>query len=141
MNYNTRLIDIKNILGQWRRRMLTPIGRLTVKKALIIPKMINLIHNLPSPDKDFFLKTLKQKYNSIFGVVISIKVQKNIIIQEYRFRGLKLLDCLEFITALKSSLIRPFIQFGSKWINLLEAITCINVKVNSLWLEEHNSYQ
>ena len=32
LNYNTRLIAIKNTLCQWRRRMLTPLGRLTVIK-------------------------------------------------------------------------------------------------------------
>ena len=56
LNYNTRLTDIKNTLCQWRRRMLTPIGRLTVIKTLIIPKMNHLIPTLPNPDKDFFKK-------------------------------------------------------------------------------------
>ena len=54
LNYNTRLIDIKNTLCQRRKRMLTPIGRLTVMKTLIIPKMNHLILTLPNPDKDFF---------------------------------------------------------------------------------------
>ena len=53
LNYNTRQIDDKNTLYQWRRRILTLITRPTVIKTLIIPKLNHLILTLPNPDKDF----------------------------------------------------------------------------------------
>ena len=109
--------------------MLTTIGRLTVIKTLKIPKMKHLILTLPNPDKDFF-KNFETEYTSIFEMVKSIK---NIIIQEYRFGGLKMLEYFEFITALKLSWIRRLMQCRTKWKNLLEAI--IKEKVNSLWLK------
>ena len=105
LNYNTRLIDIKNTLCQWRRRMLTPIGRLTVIKTLIIPKMNHLILTLPNPDIDFLKNFETEIYQYLWDGKIH-KVKKNIIIQEYRFGGLKMIDYFEFITALKSSWIR-----------------------------------
>ena len=64
-------------------------------------------------------------------MVKSIWLKQNIIIQEYRFGGLKMLDYFEFITALKSSWIRLLKQCRIKWEKkLFEAIT--NEKGNSL---------
>ena len=89
LNYNTRLIDIKNTLCQWRRRMLTPIGRLTVIKTLIIPKMNHLILTLPNPDKDF----LKNFETEIYQYLCDGKIHKvkkkyyNTGIQIWRFEN------------------------------------------------------
>ena len=63
---------------------------------------------------------------------------KHIVIQEYRFGGLKMLDYFEFIKAFKSSWIRRLMQCRTKWKNLLEAI--IKEKVNNLWLKGTTLY-
>ena len=62
-----------------------------------------------------------------------VKSINNIIIQEYRYGGLKMLDYFEFITALKLSWIRRLMQCRTKWKNLFEAI--IKEKAISLWLK------
>lgn len=114
--YNVRFeLQYKNNrynLGQWRRRKLTSIGILTVIKTLIIPEINHLKLTLPNPGKDFS--------KNIHGKIH--KVKKNIIIQEYRFRGLKMFNYFEFIPALKSSWVRRLIQCRTKWKNLIESI-------------------
>jgi hypothetical protein len=37
---------------QWKRRTLTPIGRTTVIKTLLIPKLNHLFISLPTPKKE-----------------------------------------------------------------------------------------
>lgn len=38
LNYNIQIPKISALIQQWERRILTPIGRLTVLKSLIISK-------------------------------------------------------------------------------------------------------
>ena len=65
--------------------------------------MNHLILTLPNPDKDFFKNfETDEIYKYLWDGKIH-KVKKNIIIQEYRFGGLKVRDYFVFITALKSS--------------------------------------
>jgi hypothetical protein len=40
------------MLQHWKRRILTPIGRVTVVKTLVIPKLNHLFLSLPSPSKE-----------------------------------------------------------------------------------------
>ena len=69
LNYNTRLIDIRNTLGQLRRRMITLIGR----QFLNTDSAENESFNAYPPQPGWRLwKTLKQKYTSIFGMVKSM---------------------------------------------------------------------
>ena len=69
--------------------MLTPIGRLTVIKTLIIPKMNNLILTLPNPDKDFFKNFETKIYQYLWDGKIH-KVKKKYYhtgIQIWRFEN------------------------------------------------------
>ena len=59
LNYKTKLFNIENTLGKWRRR--TPIGRLTIIKTLIITKMNHLILTLPKPSWLYFKKILRNR--------------------------------------------------------------------------------
>lgn len=60
LNYLPKLIEIRKLLKQWKVRRMTPIGRLTVLKTLIIPKLNHLILAWPMP-KDTFLKDLESE--------------------------------------------------------------------------------
>ena len=51
-NYYPKITSIKNLLKQWKRRNLTPIGRITVIKSLAISKIVHLFISLPNPPKD-----------------------------------------------------------------------------------------
>ena len=57
MNYKKKLENIHRILAQWKSRKLTLIGKTTVIKTLIVPKMNHLILPLPNPSVDFIKKT------------------------------------------------------------------------------------
>ena len=49
LNYNDKLVKLDNIIAHWNRRELTPLGRITVVKTLILPMFIHLFVSLPQP--------------------------------------------------------------------------------------------
>ena len=51
LNYKSKIADIYKMLQQWEYKKLTPIGRLTILKSLIIPKLNHLILSLPNPNQ------------------------------------------------------------------------------------------
>lgn len=59
LNYNAKQEDIKKLIKHWKLLKLTILGRLTVIKSPIIPKMNHIIFTLPNPSKDcFFFRKL-----------------------------------------------------------------------------------
>lgn len=113
LNYLPKLSEIRKLINQWKSRKLTPIGRITVIKTLLIPKLNNLILTLPNPSTDY----LKNFENDIFQFLWGGKVhrvKKSIIVQDYCHGGLKLIDYRDFVTALKSTWIKRLIRADTK---------------------------
>lgn len=61
INYDGKLLKIQKILKTWKKRQLSPIGKVTVIKTLIIPIIIYLFSNLPDPP-DSFLKDIDTEF-------------------------------------------------------------------------------
>ena len=100
LNYSPKLNEIKKILNQWKRRKLTPIGKVTVIKTLIVPKLNHLILTLPNPSLEIIKLFEKEIYFFLWGNKVH-KIKKNTIIQDYKDGGLRMVDYSEFILALK----------------------------------------
>ena len=49
INIRPRLMQIEKEIVQWRRRYLTPFGKITVIKSLLISKLVHLLLALPNP--------------------------------------------------------------------------------------------
>jgi hypothetical protein len=56
LNYDKKLVKIKHIISQWDKRHLTPIGRITLIKFLLISQLNHLFISLPSPSNTFIKK-------------------------------------------------------------------------------------
>lgn len=54
MNYDKTLVKIKSTVEQWKKRKLTPIGKVTLIKSLIISQLNYLFISLPTPEISFF---------------------------------------------------------------------------------------
>ena len=94
---------------RWNSRSFTPFGRLTVIKTLLIPKINHLILALPNPSEEVIKSFQNDLYNFLWKSKIH-KVNKSVIIQDYRKGVLKWLIIKKMITALKSSWIRRILQ-------------------------------
>ena len=58
LNYEPKLQCIRNSISYWKKRKLTPIGKIIVAKSLLVPILTHLFISLPSPTNDFFLKKI-----------------------------------------------------------------------------------
>ena len=65
INYNLQIPKIKVLIKQWKRRILTPIGRITVVKTLIISKLTHLFISLPTPTKNIISSLNKDIFEFI----------------------------------------------------------------------------
>lgn len=82
MSYNLQIPNIIALVEQWKRRILAPIGRMTVIKSLLILKPIHLFILLANPKKKtisylniyFFnfcgnLRLVKLRGRSLYGTI------------------------------------------------------------------------
>ena len=61
LNFSDKLSNIKTKINYWKRRNLTPLGKITVRKSLLLSSMNHLFIPLPNPNE----KTIKE-INDLF---------------------------------------------------------------------------
>ena len=66
LNYQEKLSQIEKELKQWSKRILTPLGRITILKTLIISKLNHLFISLPNPSDEIINTLQKQFFSSIW---------------------------------------------------------------------------
>jgi hypothetical protein len=96
LNYNTQIPKIKTLIHHWKRRQLTTIGRVTVVKPLLQPKLNHLFIALPNPNED----TLPSLNNWVFFIKTD-KVKRQIVTQHYLKGGFKMVEIKMFLISLK----------------------------------------
>ena len=116
LNYNDKLVKLENIIAHWNRRELTPLGRITVVKTLILPMFIHLFVSLPQPG-EAICKVLNDKVLKFVWQGPS-KIKAKVITKYFDEGGLKMLDINAFMKSLKLSWIRKVIQGQNKFTSL-----------------------
>ena len=129
INYKDKIAQIKNSIKMWRRRFLTPLGKITVIKSLLLPKITHLLIALPNPDTE----TL----NIISGIFYDFlwngraKIKQSVIVKQYFEGGLSMINLTAFTQALKITWLRRILQKESKWqllirkfVNIENAFCC-----------------
>ena len=106
INYNKAITTIKQIISHWSKRRLTPLGRLTIVKTILVPKLNYLFINLPNPPDDV-LKTLESMF---FKFVWNgqDRINRHQFCQPYHAGGIKMINLMEFIHSLKITWLRRF---------------------------------
>ena len=69
MDYGTLIPKVIALIQQWRRRFLTPIGRITVIKTLLIPKLNHLFISIPNPKKEIVSLLYKAMFESSYKTI------------------------------------------------------------------------
>ena len=134
--------------------MLTPIGKITVVKSILLHLFTHCFTSLPSPNSNF-LKTLKDLlYNFIWDG--KAKIKQTIIIKTYKEGGLNMIDINGYIDCLKINWIKRYINNSKgkcyKIVNSLfnvdklfntEKIYCdltIHKLKNAFWIDVLRAY-
>lgn len=89
LNLKNKIIDISKLLGMYKQRNFSIIGKVSVIKTLAIPKLIHVLTVLPKPKPQF-----KKKLNEVFGMFLwnnkKGKINRNLLAQTLEEGGLKL---------------------------------------------------
>ena len=113
INYGNKIQTLKNSIKLWQRRALSPLGKITVIKSLLLPKITHLLIALPNPGI-----TLLQEINTLFYDFLwkgRAKIKQSVVVKQYFEGGLKMVNLFAFEQALKITWIRRMLQDDSKW--------------------------
>lgn len=131
LNYDKKLVKIKSIIDQWSKRKLTPIGKITLVKSLLISQLNHLFIALPNP-KNAFIKELNTILFEFVWNSKSDKIKRKVATQKYAYGGLKMVDLDCYIKGLKSTWIRRLVmEDNSKWKSLLRNNVNLDKLINT----------
>ena len=116
INYSKQLKKIEASIHQWKRRALTPIGKITLIKSLLLPKLVHLFQTLPNPSESFIKNIDTIFYNFIWNGPVD-RIKREILIKQYCEGGLKMLNVQIFANAIKLTWLRRFTS-NKKWMNV-----------------------
>ena len=121
INYNTKFEEIEKEMKSWAKRILTPLGRLTVLKTLLVSKLNHLIIALPNPSRETISKLNKLFFEFIWKSSTD-KIKRDVIIQDFDQGGLRMINIEKYILALKLGWIRRLVKCDSKYKTLFESL-------------------
>ena len=99
-NYSKALTESQVILNNWKKRYLTPFGKVTVIKTFIVSKFNHFFISLPNPSPEMVKSISDLVYKFLWNEKPD-KVNRQQICQDYLDGGLKMLDLEKFIKSLK----------------------------------------
>jgi hypothetical protein len=119
INFGHQIPKIVALIEQWTRRILTSIGRATVIKTLLIPKLNHLFISLPTPNRETVSYLCKSIFEFLWRSSVD-KVKRSVITQDYLSGGIKMVDLNNFITSLKYAWIKRLTKSNSHkpWMNI-----------------------
>ena len=90
LNYEPKLQCIRNSISYWKKRQLTPFGKIIVVKSLLVPILTHLFISLPSPTNEFFKKIHDILYKFVWDG--PAKIKHSVMTKDYVEGGLRMID-------------------------------------------------
>lgn len=113
MNYVEKIKKLDNSIRYWNRRYVTPLGKITVIKSLLIPSFNHLFISLPNPSADTVKTINKKLYDFLWHG--PAKIKSTVVTKNYSEGGLKMINLEMFIKSLKITWIRRLIMTHGDW--------------------------
>ena len=135
-NFDSKIDNIKASLNKWAKRKLTPLGRITVLKTIILPRLVHLLTSLPNPPN----KMIEELNTRFFKFVWNNKVERvkrKVLIQNQKLGGLKMPNINSVNKALKISWIKRLMSSNSKWTGLFESETKTNFQKITIFGDDY----
>ena len=114
LNLNSKIVKIKKLIRTWSTRKLTPYGKVTIVKSLLLSKIRHILLSLPSPNPETF-KTLENIFLSFIWNDKPAKFSKTILEAEVNDGGLKMHNLFLFDKALKLGWLKRYLSSNGKW--------------------------
>ena len=119
INFREKIAQIEQEIKQWSKRILTPLGRITILKTLLVAKLNHLFIALLNPSDEMIKKLNALFYNFIWQSKPD-KIKRDILNQDYLKGGLKMIHLTNYIYSLKLSWIRRLVINDSNYKLLFE---------------------
>ena len=101
-------------MKQWKRRYLTPIGKITVIRTLLLPMFNHLFMSIPNPGVDILMAIQNSFYEFLWHG--PAKIRRNVVVKQYSEGGLQMVNLKCFIQGLKLTWIRRVMNSEAVWI-------------------------
>ena len=116
LNFDKKLVKLKKIITQWQKRNLTPIGRITIIKTLIISQLNHMFISLPISSNNTISDINKLMFNFIWENK-NDKIKRDITVLGYDYGGLKIPELTTYISSLKLTWIRRYYSICKERVN------------------------
>ena len=129
-NIEKKLGEIQRDINTWSKRDITPFGRVTIIKALLVSKIVHILISLPSPS----VKMIKKINTLLFDFLWDgkpDKIKRKDAILKFEKGGLGMISIESFDKALKLTWLRRMLTSESKWKKI---IFCMYPKLNEITL-------
>ncbi|MCG7879937.1 MAG: reverse transcriptase family protein [Candidatus Thiodiazotropha endolucinida] len=115
INYSKKIEEMGKLFQSWSKRILTPLGKITVIKSLALPKINHLISALPTPPNKVIkeIQSLFYKYLWNNG---PDKIKREVIEQNYENGGLKMVNVDKFMRSMKLTWMRRILTKSNKYL-------------------------
>ena len=128
LNFSDKLANIKTKIKYWNRRNLTPLGKITIIKSLLLSSLNHLFISLPNPD-DKIIKEINEMFYSFIWEGTD-RIKRTVMCQDYWKGGLKMVNTEAFICALKTTWLRKLILNNGLWSVILQSTVNIQSLLN-----------
>ena len=129
-NYDVKLEQIQKEIGQWNKRHISPIGKITVIKSLLLSKLTHLFTVLPRPNPEWIKKIESMFYKFIWSNKPDKISRKCIQLDYSKGGGCRMVNISLFIKSLKLTWLRRLLSAESTWSNLF--LTMCNCKIEHI---------
>ncbi|KAK3084078.1 hypothetical protein FSP39_007782 [Pinctada imbricata] len=102
INFENKFCIIRSEITQWSKRNLTTLGKITVVKSLLLPKLTHLFFTLPCPKHSL----LKEINDALFRYIWNNKrdkVSRKQMVKDYNEGGCRMIDIFAYAKAIKGS--------------------------------------
>ena len=113
-NIEDKIKEINKLIVLWKGRNITPMGKITITKSLLISKITHILLSLPTPKEDTF-KKLETTFKNFIWNMKPPKFRKEILETTAKLGGLKMTNLLTFNNALKLSWIKRLVNPEDGW--------------------------
>ena len=124
ININEKIPLMLHLIQSWSKRNITPLGRITVLKSLILSKITHILISLPAPNEEIF-KTIEKMCIDFIWKGGRHEVSKSTLYRYIKSGGLNMMNIRDFEYSLKLTWIRRLITGNPVWTEFAEKY-CIN---------------
>ena len=114
-NILPKIEKMEGTLKSWGFRNITPLGRVTILKSLVLSKITHILQALPTPPKQLLTTIEHLCFEFIWGKKRH-EVKKETAYKDTKDGGLKMMNIVEFDHSLKLTWLRKILTTEPDWI-------------------------